>query len=157
MNKADFLNALKKELKRLKPSEIQRNISYYDEIISDMTEHHLTEEEAVSRIGSPKDAAREILDAAAPDDFRRKDPVGIMLILASAILTIISLYFVWETHISMFFQIDSGTAVSIIGGADGPTSIYLAGRISPPIPFYFITGAVLVRTVVYFLIRRRKK
>ena len=72
MNKADFLRALRKELKSLKKTEIQKNISYYDEMISDMTEHHMTEEEAVSRIGSPKAAAREILSAAAPEQFRKK-------------------------------------------------------------------------------------
>ena len=92
MNKADFLRALRKELKSLKKTEIQKNISYYDEMISDMTEHHMTEEEAVSRIGSPKAAAREILSAAAPERFRKKDPVLIILVLASVLLAAASLY-----------------------------------------------------------------
>ena len=103
MNKADFLRALRKELKSLKKTEIQKNISYYDEMISDMTEHHMTEEEAVSRIDSPKAAAREILSAAAPEQFRKKDPVLIILVLASVLLAAASLYSLCErTSVYLF-------------------------------------------------------
>ena len=150
MNKADFLRALRKELKSLKKTEIQKNISYYDEMISDMTEHHMTEEEAVSRIGSPKAAAREILSAAAPEQFRKKDPVLIILVLAAA-----SLYSLWERTIRLSVSLDS--SVAIIGGADGPTSIFLAGRIAPPVPLYVITIAVIGAAVIYYIVRRRRK
>ena len=156
MNKTDFLNALRKELKGLKPSEVRRNLSYYDELISDMAENGLTEEEAVSRIGSPAKAAGEILDAADPDDFRKKDPLGTILILISAALTALSLYFVWRLH-RYAFLVGNGSAVSIIGGADGPTSIFIAGRVSQPYLLYFFTVAVVVGTIIYHIVRRRKK
>lgn len=155
MNKADFFRALRKELKSLKKTEIQKNISYYDEMISDMTEHHMTEEEAVSRIGSPKAAAREILSAAAPEQFRKKDPVLIILVLASVLLAAASLYSLCERTIRLSVSLDS--SVAIIGGADGPTSIFLAGRIAPPVPLYVITIAVIGAAVIYYIVRRRRK
>ena len=122
MNKRNFLKELKKELRRLKASEIQKHLSYYEEMISDMTEHNMSEAEAVARIGSPKDAAREILESASAGDLRSKN-----------------------------------TAVSIIGGADGPTSIFIAGRISRPDLLYAATAAVLIVTVLYYIRRRRRK
>lgn len=122
MNKRNFLKELKKELRRLKASEIQKHLSYYEEMISDMTEHNMSEAEAVARIGSPKDAARESLESASAGDLRSKN-----------------------------------TAVSIIGGADGPTSIFIAGRISRPVLLYAATAAVLIVTVLYYIRRRRRK
>lgn len=116
------MKELKKELRRLKASEIQKHLSYYEEMISDMTEHNMSEAEAVARIGSPKDAAREILESASAGDLRSKN-----------------------------------TAVSIIGGADGPTSIFIAGRISRPVLLYAATAAVLIVTVLYYIRRRRRK
>ena len=122
MNKRNFLKELKKELRRLKASEIQKHLSYYEEMISDMTEHNMTEAEAVARIGSPKDAAREILESASAGDLRSKN-----------------------------------TAVSIIGGADGPTSIFIAGRISRPVLLYAATAGVLMATILYYIRRRCRK
>lgn len=120
-----------------------------------MTEHHMTEEEAVSRIGSPKAAAREILSAAAPEQFRKKDPVLIILVLASVLLAAASLYSLCERTIRLSVSLDS--SVAIIGGADGPTSIFLAGRTAPPVPLYVITIAVIGAAVIYYIVRRRRK
>ena len=133
MNKADFLRALRKELKSLKKTEIQKNISYYDEMISDMTEHHMTEEEAVDAI------ARVFEDS----------------VLASVLLAAASLYSLCERTIRLSVSLDS--SVAIIGGADGPTSIFLAGRIAPPVPLYVITIGVIGAAVIYYIVRRRRK
>ena len=115
----------------------------------------MTEEEAGSRIGSPKAAAREILSAAAPEQFRKKDPVLIILVLASVLLAAASLYSLCERTIRLSVSLDS--SVAIIGGADGPTSIFLAGRIAPPVPLYVITIGVIGAAVIYYIVRRRRK
>ena len=80
-------------------------------MLSDMIEHHMTEEEAVSRIGSPKAAAREILSAAAPEQFRKKDPVLIILVLASVLLAAASLYSLCERTIRLSVSLDSSVAI----------------------------------------------
>ncbi len=39
-------------------------------------------------------------------------------------------------------------AVSIIGGADGPTAIFIAGKVSP----HFVTGLILIGIVLLILL-----
>ena len=145
------MKELKKELRRLKASEIQKHLSYYEEMISDMTEHNMSEAEAVARIGSPKDAAREILESASAGDLRSKNTAVSIIGGADGPTSIfISLYLTWKTS-------SPNTAVSIIGGADGPTSIFIAGRISRPVLLYAATAAVLMATVLYYIRRRHRK
>ena len=162
MSKKEFLKALKKELKGLKSSEIQKNVGYYEELISDMTENGMTEEEAVGRIGTPENAAREILDAAGTEQLCKKDPVLAVLTILSILLVSASLYSLRAIGTGMFllrrfsFSLTEDSAVSVIGGADGPTSIFVAGRISPPLPLYLATAAVLAATVIWLIRKRRK-
>lgn len=61
MNKTDFLTALERQLKKLKKSDRKRFLEYYREIIDDSVEDGCTEEEAIRRIGTPEEVAREIL------------------------------------------------------------------------------------------------
>lgn len=61
MNKTDFLAALKKQLKKLKKTDRDRFLDYYSEMIDDYAEDGCTEQEAIRRIGTPGDIAREIL------------------------------------------------------------------------------------------------
>lgn len=144
MNKSTFLKSLKKYLRKLKYSEILKHISYYDELLSDMVENGAAEAEALEKIGSPKKIAQEILQNAAPEDFKKKDIIGAALITASILFVaaIILVEFCFHTY-----------AVSIIGGADGPTSVFVAGRISRPFALFAAAAATVTITVIYKLIR----
>ncbi len=53
----------------------------------------------------------------------------------------------------------NNTAVSIIGGADGPTSIFIAGKIGNSTTLYIITGLCIIATAVLGIIavKRRNK
>lgn len=54
----------------------------------------------------------------------------IVLIIVAVILLVIIGNFVHErVHVS-FHKMDEGTSVSIVGGADGPTSVFIAGKIT---------------------------
>ncbi len=46
----------------------------------------------------------------------------------------------------------NNTAVSIIGGADGPTSIFIAGKIGNSTTLYIITGLCIIATAVLGII-----
>ncbi len=146
MNKDTFLKALKKQLKRLKSSEIRKNIDYYDELISDMTENGLPEADALARIGSPERIAREILENTAPESFRQKDIPGRVLIGMSIIALLLSLLEIFRTYTI------ACTSVSVIGGADGPTSIFIAGKLNWP-RLYGIAAVVVAVTAIYFLVK----
>ena len=155
MNKSAFLKALKKSLKKLNNSEIQKNINYYDELLSDMMENGASETEAVEKIGSPKNIAQEILQNASAEDFKPRDTVGTVLIVISSIL--VAAILISEISLNLlpitFNTSSSATSIGIIGGADGPTSIFLAGKIGTPIALYATAATAITMTVVYKIMR----
>lgn len=62
MNKAGFLKELDLYLHKMKDTEKNKFITYYDEMISDYIEHGISEEEAVIKIGAPRKIAEELLE-----------------------------------------------------------------------------------------------
>lgn len=159
MNKKEFLNKLKKALKALKMEEVQRHLNYYEELLEDMTDNGISEADAIAKIGMPEKIAKEILENAAAEDFRGKDMVGRVLTALSIILVIVAcLRKAGVGPLAQIFRItNTGTSVSIIGGADGPTSIFIAGKVGEPIAFYAMTATVVTMTVIYRLYRKYKK
>ncbi len=51
MNKQEFLNALRSQLKGLPKDELENRISFYEEMINDRMDEGLSEEAAVADIG----------------------------------------------------------------------------------------------------------
>lgn len=62
MNKAEFLKELEFHLQKMNDSEKNKFITYYDEMISDYVENGRTEAEAVIKIGTPLNIAKELLE-----------------------------------------------------------------------------------------------
>lgn len=153
MNKQEFLKKLKYELRKLKKEERNKYIEYYDEIISDIMERGVSEEEAIVRQGSVEKIAGDILSNTNPSNLKIKDWRGIVLIVASLILSISCLVrFIFKLQLNMSMS----TSVGVIGGADGPTSIFIAGKIGTPWGLYIVTAIVLIATIVYF-VRKHKR
>lgn len=68
---------------------------------------------------------------------------------AALLALILLLYFIkrhWQNQ-----------AISIIGGADGPTSIFIAGKLGNLIPLCLISGILilLMAVLIYFLINKK--
>lgn len=158
MKQEAFLKALKKELRRLKRKERERYVESYRELLADMTESGMPEEEAVAQQGDVKEIAAEILSNAMPSE-KRMDIGGILLIAASILLLMESAkrFFMDRLGLVGFHLIGTEAAsVGIIGGADGPTAIFVTS--TTPVSswmVYLLTVLVIVLTVVY-LIRRRQ-
>lgn len=148
LNKNEFLRILKRKLRKLKPSEADRYVSYYNEMLSDMMENGMSEDAAIQKIGTPEAIAEAILKDAAKDEFRKKDIVGRCLIVASTVLLILTLLFSWKSHFPY--------SVSLIGGADGPTSIFIAGKAGSFPGLYILTAALICITIVYKLFHRSR-
>ena len=53
----------------------------------------------------------------------------LLLLIPIAIVLVIGIIFIVERSRVEFYETDNGTSISIIGGADGPTSIFLAGKV----------------------------
>lgn len=62
MDKKEFLSRLHKGLNGLPKDDIEERLSFYSEMIDDNVEEGLTEEEAVSRIGSVDDIVRQTIE-----------------------------------------------------------------------------------------------
>lgn len=133
MTKQEFTNSLRTRLSGLPKGELEERLSFYSEMIDDLTEDGLTEEEAVAKIGSVEDIARQIiadipLTKIAKHRIKRSRAMGaweiVLLILGSPIwlsllialfTVIISIYAVlWSLIISLW-----AVFASVIGCALG--------------------------------------
>ena len=159
MNKKSFLDSLKKNLKELKRTEIQKHLNYYDELLSDMMENGLSEADAIAKIGTPEKIAEEILENAAPEEFTEKDTAGRVLVGISIVLAVVALVAkISGGMLPVSFSTSSaGTSIGIIGGADGPTSIFLAGKVGEPVALYALAASMITVTIIYKLYRRNNK
>ena len=61
MNKREFLELLAKELVGLSEKDIEESLNYFGEMIDDRIDDGISEEDAVASLGSPEDAAKQIL------------------------------------------------------------------------------------------------
>lgn len=148
MDKQKFLRELRGKLKRLKRKERDKYIAYYEEMIADIIEKGVTEEEAVKRQGNPDEIAEEILANTNPANLKIRDWRGICLTAASVFLLLCCIL-----PRLLFFSAQRmmNASVGIIGGADGPTSVFVAAKIGEPWGLYIATGVVVVVTAIYFV------
>ena len=61
MNRQEFLNTIRKKLKKLPTEEVDNSLAFYDEAISDRMDKGMTEEQAVAALGSPDEVAAQIM------------------------------------------------------------------------------------------------
>jgi Na+-transporting methylmalonyl-CoA/oxaloacetate decarboxylase beta subunit len=90
---------------------------------------------------------------------KKVEKIIIALTVATSIITIISASwkFIMRLYIQYRFQIDtdnSASSIGIIGGADGPTSIFISGYPYSGI-FTIIFALLSVAGVVYLLVIRK--
>lgn len=149
MNKVQFLKRLRRQLHNLKRSEREKYISDYEEMISDMMENGMAEQEAISKLGDIKRISKEILENTEVT-YQWIDGKGKILIVVSLLLIVFCVFCFLKNWVSGLF-------FGMIGGADGPTSIFIAGKISRVSLIYVLTGIVVTITVIYFVGRRKRR
>ena len=133
MNKAQFLDELRRRLSGLPQSDLDERLLFYSEMIDDRVEDGLTEEDAVAGIGSVDEIVEQIM-AEIPLSKLVKQTVTqrrslkaweiILLVLGSpvwiplltaAFAVCLSLYIVfWAVQISLW-AVDLSLAVSAVG------------------------------------------
>lgn len=50
----------------------------------------------------------------------------------------------------------AASSVAIIGGADGPTSIFIAGKVGSPLYAAIVVGVILLIAGLFLLLKKRK-
>ena len=134
MNKQEFLTQLRKELSVLPQKDIEEYLTFYTEMIEDRIEEGLSEEEAVSAVGSLEEIVKQIVSDTslikiAKERIKQKRQIKaweiVLLILGSPIwlslglavfAVILSLYIsLWAVIISLWATFASAVAFSISG------------------------------------------
>lgn len=148
MDKREFLRKLDKALKKLLPEEKARYISYYDEIILDLVDGGMSETEAVEKQGNMGDIVTDIMSQVESDKVVKKNPLEIALFVVACLFAIIcTVVLIALPDVVTFSMMD----------VDGPTSVFVAGKVNEPVWLYILTAIVLVATIVIFAIRGKGK
>lgn len=117
------------------------------------TEIHLRMEEGktasqvMEEMGSPKEVA-ERFNQEFPESSVRKNPVRFLFLIIALII------FVTEcSTLYQYFQFlaNADSAISVIGGADGPSSTFIAAKLSPLGYWISSAGLALSCIAAYFL------
>ena len=157
MKKEQFIKNLRYSLRKLKKDEREKYLAYYEEIISDMIENGVSE-------GETKKIAEEILRENAVKREFKIGWIGSVLIILTLLSGTLSGYLMYQEYRikSEFAEIHTEIAnetVSITGGSDGPTSVFLAGKITfwvRPDILIVITVMMVIITISYFVCKVRK-
>ena len=173
MNKLEFLKRLRKSLSGVSKKEKKERLNFYEEMIEDYIEEGLTEEQAVSKIGSTENIARQI---KAEEKTKKKlgakeinawktallivgSPIWFSLLI-SVVAVGVSLYAslwavvvsLWATFISLIVGGIGGIIFFIIVGEATISSIVIVGAgvfgIGFSIFLYYVNKALTKLSIV---------
>jgi len=128
MKREEFFTQLRREISNLPYEEVEKTITYYEEIISDRMEEGASEDDAVSSLGSPQTIARD-LQANQPfstiikrkvEDFRKNDSQNTALIVILLVLGFPLWFPLLMTGLSLFvgaFALMGGLVVAFWGAS----------------------------------------
>lgn len=147
MNKQAFAAALRDRLSGLPREDIERSLEFYCEMIDDRMEEGLTEEEAISEIGSVEEVAAQIMSEIPLSKLVREkvkpkralrvweivllvlgSPIWLSLLIA-AFVVVLSVYIViWSVVISLW-AVEAAVAACALGGAASSVLFAIQGNV----------------------------
>lgn len=148
MDKREFLKKLDKALKRLVPEERAKYISYYDEIIMDLVDGGMTEQEACAKQGDMSGIVADIMSQVETEKVEKKKPLDIILLVVALLIGV--------ACIVVLIALPDVITFAMMDG-DGPTSVFIAGKVVEPVWLYILTAIVLVATIIVFAVRGKGK
>ena len=148
MNKNEFLENLHKSLSGLPKEEIAQRLNFYSEIIDDLMEEGMSEEEAVSKIGSVDEISEQIIDDIPLGKLVKEkikpthtlktweivllvvgSPVWFPLLIA-VVAVVFSMYIVlWSLIITLWSVFASALATALAFGGFVSSSNFMVGDI----------------------------
>ncbi|MBE5932809.1 MAG: DUF3887 domain-containing protein [Lachnospiraceae bacterium] len=148
MDKREFLKKLEKALKKLVPEERARYISYYDEIIMDLVDGGMTEQEACAKQGDMSGIVADIMSQIEPEKVEKQKPLDVILLVIALLIGV--------ACIVVLIALPDVITFSMMN-EDGPTSVFVAGKVVEPIWLYIITAVVLITSTIIFVLRKKSK
>ena len=165
MNKQQFLDGLRSNLRRFPKADIEKSLEYYSELIDDSVEDGCTEEEAVANLGTIDEVIKQIIETMTAEQINGTahgskkglktwhkivlictSPIWLSLLFALVslalcfVITAIALYIsLWIAIISMY-----AAMISIAVGAFG--GVFLAINLLSMNIYsaVFVSGCVLI-------------
>ena len=137
MTKNQFLQSLQERLSALPREEREERLNFYSEMIDDRMEEGLSEEEAVSAVGSADEIAGQIIEEYTPEKKKAPEkehnagktaliiagsPVWFPILLALAAVS----FSVWISLWAIFGAVCGGA----VGGLVGSVLIIVGGNVS---------------------------
>ncbi len=145
-----YVNAIERKLKL--PFQIK--VRVMNDLSTSMTARHEAGEswEAImADLGTPEEAAARLNTEMAEYAVKPGSPWR-WVFLAGAVLAAL-----WTAlqalPLLLFRGISAG--IGVIGGADGPTAIFLTGRVSPGVSVALGIAATALFFALYFILRRK--
>ena len=168
MNKEQFLDELRRELSGLPQEDIEERIAFYEEMIADRMDEGISEEEAISEIGSVEEISRQImseipLTKLIKEKVRPKRSLKaweiVLLVLGSpvwlplgiaAIAVLFAVYVVLWSAVICVYATDFALAAGALAGIVG-TVTYLKVGNSAGALFALGTGAACAGLTILML------
>ena len=156
MTKLEFLEELRVRLAGLTQKDIDASIDYYSEMIDDRIEDGMSEDEAVAAVGTPKEAAEQVLNEIPLKELikNRMRPTRtlrvweiVLLILgapiwlsllAGALVVAVSLYAVLWSVIAVFHAASITIGACALVGIFYPIYYFILGKVGAAL---FVLGA----------------
>ncbi|MBQ3405026.1 MAG: DUF1700 domain-containing protein [Abditibacteriota bacterium] len=159
MNKTEFLDRLREELRGLPQDDIEERLSFYGEMIDDRVEEGLTEEEAVDELGGVDEVVAQIMSEIPLTRLVRErvrpkralrigeivllvlgSPIWLSLLIAAAAV-VLSLYVVIWSVVTAVYAVELALAVSALACIPGAIIMLRAGR-APEAAFAIGAGLI---------------
>lgn len=172
MIKSDFISSLRQSLACLDREELEKFITYYEELIADYKEDGLTEAEILNKIGSPQYIASNILKEhnisntkESPSSNKTVNRILLILglplwgsLLLAAVLIILSIYLIiWcipfstgVTSIALLL----GSFISLIGSPFVMAEVVGVGIVQLGMAFLSLGLSILLGLLTFYLSKK---
>ena len=143
MSKEEYLDKLRRALAQMPPEELEKQLAYYDELISDMCEDGMSEAEATAKLGDANAVAEELL-AALPLGTLVKSRIKSAGALSALNIVLLVLGFpVWFPVLAAVFAVVLSLLVTLWALAASFGAVVLSlGLAALAIPFALVFGFV---------------
>lgn len=148
MNKQEFLSALTGALSGIPQKEQREALAYYEEMIDDRIEDGMSEQDAISAVGTPDEIAKAVIANVPMGKLVRErvkpkrslrtweivlivlsSPVWVPLLLAAAIV-VLALYIVLWTLVAVVWVVGAAFAVGAVAGIACTVPTIFTGNVS---------------------------
>ena len=153
---------MKKYLRKIEwhlmlPREVRRRVMEdLNSTIAERREAGQSDERIMAELGKPQKVAEE-LNRQMQDYMLKKTPWRFVCLIAAAIAFLLIMWDLFVDILFSSFLTGANESIGIIGGADGPTAIFVTSRPAADWEFILFAAVFVLGITGYFWLRRGRK